>query len=80
MPQTSTENLRYTQAILRADGYDEEDIVYNLDAIAFDYLKDRDWHETRGGFLVPPKNPSEDEWEVATYLVQEWDFGISEVA
>lgn len=77
MPQTTPANEEKTYNILREANYSEEQLDENMDGCALRYLARMGWKETRGGSLIPPaNNKDEDQWEVATYLVQEWDYGI----
>lgn len=77
MPQTTQENEDKTRVILSSAGFNHEETKFNLDGCALRYLALKGWKEVRGGLLIHPKdNKDEDQWEVATYLVQEWDYGI----
>jgi hypothetical protein len=78
MPQTTQENLNKTERILLDAGFLPETVEYNMDGCAWEYLKKLEWTEKPFGVIWPPGGAvlTEDEWEVATYLVQEWDYAI----
>lgn len=42
------------------------------------HLKERRWTFTQNGFFIAPKgeDPSDEEWDMAYFLVDEWDYSI----